>query len=61
MEVKVYFILPEINVTKIMTWEYNVDDSTKGRYGMVLGIYLLTALVINLNIPSISLKKVEDL
>ena len=61
MEVKVYFNLPEINVTKIMTWEYNVDDSTKGRYGMVLGIYLLTALGINLNIPSMSLKKVEDL
>ena len=44
-----------------MTWGYNVDDSTKGGYDMVLGIYLLTALGINLNIPSMSLKKVKDL
>ena len=61
MEVKVYFKLPELNVTKIMTWEYNVDNSTKGRYDMVLGMYLLTVLGINLKIPSMSLKKVEDL
>ena len=33
-----------------MTWEYNVDDSAKGRYDIILGRYLLTELGINLNI-----------
>ena len=31
-----------------MTWKCHVDDSTKGRYDMILGQYLLTELGLNL-------------
>ena len=31
-----------------MMWKYHVDNSTKGRYDMILGRYLLVALVLNL-------------
>ena len=36
--------------TKIVTWDYHVDDSAKGRYDVILGRYLLTALGLNLKL-----------
>ena len=45
---RIYSILPELSANKILTWNCHVDDSTKGRYDMILGRYLLTALGLNL-------------
>ena len=42
------FCLPEFSATKIVTWKYHVDKSTNGRYDMILGRYLLTALVLDI-------------
>ena len=48
IKVEIYFTLPEISATKIVTWNFHVDDSAKGGYDMILGRYLLTALGSNL-------------
>ena len=48
-KVKVDFTLPAISMENIVTWKFHVDDSAKGRYGMILGRYLLKELVLNLN------------
>ena len=48
IKVKIDFTLYEISATKIMTWNFNVDDSSKGVYDMILGRYLLKDLVLNL-------------
>ena len=42
------FCLPEFSATKIVMWKFHVDESTNGRYDMILGRDLLTALVIDL-------------
>ena len=42
LKVKIDFTLTEIIATRILTWTFHVDDSTKGRYNMILGRYLLT-------------------
>ena len=42
----VEFCLSEFDVTKIVTWKYHVSRSTNSRYDMILGRYLLTALVL---------------
>ena len=47
LKVKVYFTLPGISAKQIVTWNCHVDDSTKGRYYMVLDRDLLTYLVLN--------------
>ena len=42
IKVKVYFTVPTLSVTNIVTWKYNVNDSAKSRYDMILGrIYYL--------------------
>ena len=61
IKVKLDSTLPEISVTKKVTWKYNVDDSTKFRYDIILGRYLLTASLLNIKFPNISLKQVEEL
>ena len=43
LEVNIYFTLPELSATKIVTYIYHVDDSAKGRYDIILGRDLLTA------------------
>ena len=43
-KLNVEFLLPESSVKKIMMWKFHLDDSTNGRYDMVLGRDLLTAL-----------------
>ena len=40
LKVEVDFTLPELSATNVMTWKYHVDDSSKGRYNMILGKYL---------------------
>ena len=42
-----YFTLPELSATNIVTWNCYVGESTNGRYGIILGGYLLTDLVLN--------------
>ena len=44
LTIKIDFTLPELSGTKIVTCNYHVDDSAKGRYDMILGRNLLTAL-----------------
>ena len=39
-KVKGGFTLPELSAADVMARNYHVDDSTKGRYGMILGRYL---------------------
>ena len=45
---KVYFCLPKFGTKKIVTWKYQVDESTNGRYNMILGRELITALGLDL-------------
>ena len=47
-KVKVDFGLLEISATKIVTWKCHVDESTNGRYNMILVRYLLIVLGIYL-------------
>ena len=42
------FFLTGIYCEKIVTWKCHVDESTNGRYNMILGRDLLTALVMDL-------------
>ena len=51
LKVDIYYTLPELSVTKIVTWYFHVDDSTKGRYDMILRRYLFTDLGLNLKFP----------
>ena len=50
LKVGIYFTLPELIATKIVTWNCHVGDSAKGRYDIILGRYILTALVLNLKL-----------
>ena len=40
--------LPEFSATKLVTWKCHVDESTTGRYNMILGRDLLTTLGLDL-------------
>ena len=48
LTVELYFTLPELSTTKIVTCNCHVDDSTKGRYDMILGRNILTNLGLNI-------------
>ena len=48
LKVNIYMTLPGINATKNVTLNFHVDDSAKVIYNMILGRYILTALVLNL-------------
>ena len=50
IKVKIDFILPELSATKIVMWNFHMDDFAKGRYDMILGRDILTALGINLKL-----------
>ena len=45
---KIDFLLPEFSWTNIVTWKYHVDESTNGRYDMILGRDLITTLGLDL-------------
>ena len=42
IKAKIDFTLPAISAKNVVTWNFHVDDSAKGRYDMTLGRYLLT-------------------
>ena len=48
-KVRVEFYLPEFSATEIVAWKFHVNESTKGRYNMIPGRYLLTALGLGLH------------
>ena len=48
LKVKIDFTLPVLSTTNVVTWNFHVDDSTKGRYNIILGRYLLKELGLNL-------------
>ena len=48
--VNVHFCLPELSVTKIVTLKCLVNESTERRYNMILGRYVITAMVTYKNI-----------
>ena len=50
LRVKVYSTLPALIATNVVTWKFNVDDSSKGKYYMILGRAILTELVLNLTL-----------
>ena len=50
IKVKMYFTLPELRVTKHLTWNCHVDDSAKGIHDIILGRYILTALGLNIKL-----------
>ena len=58
-KVKLYFTLPEISATKIVTWKWHVDESAKGRYSVILGRDILTALGLNIEF-SVNVIKADD-
>ena len=45
-----YFTLPALSAMNVMTWKCHVDNSTKGRYDMMLGKYVLTELGLNIKL-----------
>ena len=48
MKVKIDCTLPELSAKKNVTWNCHVDYFAQGRYDIILGIYLLTALGSNI-------------
>ena len=42
LKVKIDFTLPALSATNVVTWNFQVDDSAKGRYDMILGRNILT-------------------
>ena len=42
LKVRIYFNLPELSTTKIVTCNCHVDDSAKGRYAIILCRDILT-------------------
>ena len=46
------FYLTKLNATKIVTWKCHIDDSIDSRYDIILGRYLPTELVLDLNFSS---------
>ena len=59
IKVKIYFTLFEISATKIVTWKWHVDESAKGRYSVILGRDILTALGLNIEF-SVNVIKADD-
>ena len=50
--VNIYFSLPVLSVTKIVAWEFQVDDSTAGRYTRIISRDLLPKLGIDLKVST---------
>ena len=50
LKVIINLTLPELSAIEIVTWNFHANDFAKVRYDMILGRYVLTALVINLKL-----------
>ena len=48
IKLRIDFTWTELSAAEILMWNFHVDDSSKGRYEMILGRDLLTALGLNL-------------
>ena len=44
LKVKMDFTLPTLIAANVVTWNFHLDDSTKGRYDMILGWDILIEL-----------------
>ena len=60
LKVKIFLTIPEFSATKKVTWLFNVDDSTKSKYIIVSGRYILMELGLSSIFPKIPLKQVKD-
>ena len=61
MKYKIYYTLPKFSVVIIMTEECHVDESSKGRYDIILVRYILPPLELNIKFLNTSLKQVIDI
>ena len=57
LKVKIDFTSPELSATKTVIMNCHVYDSAKGRYDIILGRYLLIALLFYPDNLNISLKQ----
>ena len=56
LKVELDVTLPELSAANVGTWKCHVDDSIQGRYGMILGIYLLTSLGLDCRLSDHTIK-----
>ena len=49
-KVNIDFFSPEFSATNIVMWKYHVDKYTNGRYDMILGRDILTALGLDIKL-----------
>ena len=42
LKIKIDFTSLQVSATKVLTWNYHVDDFVKIRYDIILGRYILT-------------------
>ena len=61
LNVKIDFILHEFSATKIVMWDYYLDDSSEVGYNMILDRDLLTSLWLIIKVPNLSLKQVMEI
>ena len=48
MKVRLNSTFPYFSATKIMTSNFHVNESEKGKYDIIIGLYLLTSLGLNI-------------
>ena len=58
-KVKVDFYLPQFSAIKSVTWECHVDETTKGRYYIILSRDLLMDLVLDLKLSKHTITGVD--
>ena len=58
----VYFLLPELDATKSVTWNCHVDKFQENeRYDMIIGQYLLSKIQIDLCLPDFTIRLNEGM
>ena len=60
-KVQLDFTLPGFSATKIVMWNYHMNWSTKIRFDMILGRYMITSLVLDLKLSDSVIKGVGGL
>ena len=53
-KVNIDLCLPEFIATKIVSWKCDMDNTTNSRYDMILGRYLITTLIMDLEFSETS-------
>ena len=56
ISIKVYFTLPALSVTNVVTCKCHLGESTKGRYDMILWRDIFLELVLNLKFAEHAIK-----